>query len=101
MLKRFQVLLEDWQEEYLRLLTDVYDISFSEACRFLFSLGTLNAVEKAFPEYKYRITKEEVKQFIDPKTSQEDRHKLISKLYFETRKAIEYRKTKVKKNHKK
>jgi hypothetical protein len=97
MLKRFQVLLEDWQAEYLRILMDLYDLSFSEANRFLFSLGALQGINLVLPEYDIKIDKEVVKKFISEKATQEERHKILSKLYFETRKAVEYRVTKLKK----
>ncbi len=33
MLKRYQVLLPDWLEDYVKLLADKYDLSFSEIIR--------------------------------------------------------------------
>lgn len=33
MLKRYQVLLPDWMEEYIKYLVDKYDLSFSEVIR--------------------------------------------------------------------
>jgi hypothetical protein len=100
MLKRFQVLLEDWQADYLRVLMDLYDLSFSEANRFLFSLGALKAIDLVFPEYDVKIDKDVVKKFINEKATQEERHKILSKLYFETRKAVEYRTNKLRKRKK-
>ena len=99
MLKRFQVLMEDWQADYIRLIGDLYDLSFSESCRFLFSLGALQAVNFVRPEYKVTVDKKLVRKFVNENASQEDKHQVLSKLYFETRKAIEYRKSKLKKRN--
>ena len=101
MLKRHQVLLEDWQVEYIQVLSDVYDVSLSEALRVVLSIGTLSIVDILSPEYKSGLTKEEIGKKIKKgglsTTSNEEKHKDISRLYFEARKATEYRLSKLKK----
>ena len=100
MLKRHQVLLEDWQVEYLQTLADVYDVSLSEALRVILSLGTLYVIYLINPEYKLKYSKEElgrmIKRSSSPSISTDEKHAYISKLYFEARKVTEYRIAKLK-----
>jgi len=101
MLKRCQVLLTDWQEEYIRNGAQRYDQSFSEVLRIFLSEGFLHLIPLLHPEYKPGIAGRQLAEMTrkagNPNTSIEERHKLISKLYFEARKAVEYRMSKVKK----
>jgi hypothetical protein len=57
--------------------------------------STLSAVCSFHPEYKPETTIQEIsklaKENIESNLGREDLNKLISKLYFETRKAAEYR----------
>lgn len=100
MLKRCQILLEDWQEEYLKDVADRYDQSFSEVTRIVLAEGFLYIISLLHPEYKSRITgkhlTEMTKKAGNTNIPEEERHKSISKLYFESRKAVEYRISKVK-----
>ena len=99
MLKRCQVLLEDWQENFIRNVAERHDQSFSEIIRLFLSEGFLYIVPILHPEYKPRITAKDLigitKKAGNPNTLIEERHKIISKLYFEARKAAEYRLIKV------
>ena len=105
MYKRCQILLTDWQEEYLKDATQVNDLSFSEMARIVLSEGILCAVSGRYPEYKPGITKKEhaqmMKKGANPATTPEEKHRLIAKIYFEARKAAEYRMKKVRKQVKK
>ena len=105
MLKRCQVLLEDWQQEYLKNTAKRYDQSFSEVLRIFLSQGFLFIIPRLHPEFKTAITGKEIKKMTikvgSPSTSIEDRHRLISRLYFEARKAVEHRLSKVKNREKK
>jgi hypothetical protein len=94
MLKRCQVLFEDWQMEYLNHLADIYDLSFSEAVRMSISFGFICAISVLHPEFKPGIDKKSIQKASNRKLPEEELHKLLSKLYFETRKAVEYRMTK-------
>jgi hypothetical protein len=100
MLKRYQVLLSDWQEEYVRFLTDKYDLSFSEVIRSMIVLDAILATQYLYPEYKpAKPVKEivkELKKFAEG-GKQEDLYRLLSTAYFEARKAMEYRLKKEKK----
>jgi hypothetical protein len=94
MLKRYQVLLPDWLEEHIEYLADRYDLSISEVIRGEISFSILSAVMHLFPEYKPDIsTKEILNQLIEQdkdNLEREQLHRVLSKIYFETRKAIEY-----------
>jgi len=105
MLKRYQVLLPDWLEEYTMHLADRYNLSFSEIIRIQICFSTLSAVSSFYPEYKPGTTIREISKFakenIESNLGREELNKLISKLYFETRKAAEYRLKKEKEQKKK
>ena len=104
MLKRHQVLLEDWQVEYMKTIAENYDISLSEALRLLVSLGTLNIVSLANPEYRMGVSKKEIengiKRFGLASATRDNKHKDLSQLYFEARKGAEYRVAKIKARNK-
>lgn len=90
MLKRYQVLLASWQADYLKYLSDKYDVSFSESIRAAVSLAIMCTIPKVYPEYK--VTKPGDKMCdISKKVADEvEVHKLLSNLYYEARKAAEY-----------
>jgi hypothetical protein len=95
MLKRFQVLLPDWLEEYIRFGAEKFDISISELIRIEVCLAILTQISELFPEYKTGISFKELfmiyKSHARKKTDKEDIRRMISKIYYETRKAIEFR----------
>jgi hypothetical protein len=94
-LKRFQVLLPDWLEDYLTILVDRYDLSFSEVIRIALCIEILTIVPLLFPEYKPEIDAKKISELIEIKTEnnidQDEIHRFMSKIYFESRKAAEYR----------
>jgi len=104
-LKRYQVLLPEWMEDYIKFLVERYDVSFSEIIRAELCFSFLNTVTTLCPEYKPGITSKEiieaVRLDIRDELKHEDFHRLLSKMYFETRKAVEYRMAKEKKPKKK
>lgn len=99
MLKRFQVLLTDWQEEYLRYICKKHDYSFSEIIRLILSQGILNMILNISPEYKPEINKRELHRMTKSVTrmnnTQAERYKYISIILYEAQKAIDYRLQKV------
>jgi len=105
MLKRYQVLLPDWMEDYIKFLVEKYDLSFSEIIRAELCFSFLNTIIKLCPEYKPGITPEDIVESVrldgGDELKREDLHRLFSKMYFETRKAVEYRLNKEKKSKKK
>lgn len=101
MYKRFQVLLTDWQEAYLRYVSEKHDYSFTEILRVFLSLGFLYTIPLLSPEYRPRVTKKQLskmtKNVARLASTEAERYKFISTVYFEARKAIEYRLSRVKK----
>jgi len=95
MLKRHQVLLTDWLAEYIWYIAKKYDMSFSEVIRAMLSVQFLRMISDLSSDYKPNLTDKEIvkilRQLATHKTAEEEMHKLLSKLYFETRKAIEFR----------
>lgn len=104
MLKRYQVLLPDWLEDHIKYYVDKYGLSFSEGIRAELCSSILATVPKQFPEYKPGITSEEVidiiKKMQKKKIKKEEALRLLSKVYFEARKASEYRIAKEKEKRK-
>ena len=101
MLKRYQVLLPDWMEEDIQHYIDKYGLSFSEGIRPELCSAIIATVQLQFPEYKPDTTIEEIigklKKMENRKIEKEEINRLLSKVYFEARKASEYRRTKTKK----
>lgn len=91
MLKRHQVLLENWQTDYLKKMSEVYDISFSETVRVAMSLGFLCGIAAVYPQYKHRLDKKLLSKLAHQGHPSEEMHKMLSTLYFESRKATEFR----------
>ena len=105
MLKRYQVLLPDWLGDYIKLLVDKYDLSFSEVIRVEICMAILNSIPSLYPEFKPGITSKEIyrlqREEAQENMEREDTHSMLSKIYFESRKAIEYRFAKEKTQKKK
>jgi len=96
MLSRQQILLLNWQVDYARFLSDSYDVSFSEAVRILNSIAIIAIINGLYPtKYKPTITLKKIVNHISAmqqgKMRLEDFHKMTSDLYFEARKAVEFR----------
>ncbi|MFC1704287.1 hypothetical protein ACFL1E_05875 [Candidatus Omnitrophota bacterium] len=102
MLKRYQILLNDWLADHIRAASEKYDISFSETTRLALCLQFMQLVNKVYPKYKPKVTEAEITNLIlkrnKSKVIESDKqHKLFSKIYFETRKALEFWATQEKK----
>ena len=92
MLKRYQVLLEDWMVDHIKDMAGRYDMSFSEMLRVLLSAHTLELIELT-TRYKSKIDWKRHEKFVKAGNldhmERSEFHKALSKLYFETQKAIE------------
>jgi len=99
--KKYQVILPDWMADYLEQTAETYELTISEVLRLEISLGILSATQHFFPEYEQKSSLAEIfKQHLATKPKDIDRelfHKNISKIFFETRKAVEYRMENIKK----
>lgn len=94
MLKRYQVMLEDWQEQHYKLMSEKYDVNFSEMIRMTLCIDTYFATKAAFPRYKFNIDEKMLKSIIKGKyevknIDLDEPHRFISRMYFEARKAAE------------
>ncbi len=99
MLKRYQVLLPDWLEDYLKLGVKQYRLSFSEIIRLEICFSVLAMIEELHPEYKPNLSMKDIlskaKSSNKSNVKKEDINRFASRIYFETRKAIEFRSSKV------
>ncbi len=95
MLKRQQVLLEDWLVDYAKYLSQLYDLSFSEIIRLSMCIEYLDTISRVYTGFKPTLTKPMImKKLADARKKQmgeEKIHQMVSKTYFEARKAIEFR----------
>jgi hypothetical protein len=95
MLKRNQVLLNDWLVDIIKDMADKYDLSFSEVIRIFLCIQLGKMISYAYPEYDYNLVYKETEKIVRRKNSgksmsMEDLHTQISRLYFECRKAAEF-----------
>jgi len=105
MLNRYQVLLPDWLEDYIKLGAETHGFSFSEIIRLLLCLSVLTQIQALDPEYTPNLTIKDILVSINKAATEHAEKKsfsrLVSQIYFETRKAIEYRMQKLEKMSKK
>ena len=105
MQKRYQVLIPDWLEEYIKWGVKKYRLSFSELIRLEICQAVISTIQARYPEYKPGYTTQDllegIGRFEKGRLSHEDMAKVTSKIYFEARKAIEYRFAKEKATKKK
>ncbi len=62
MLKRYQVLLTDWIEDYIKLVADKYDISASAASRVHLAIAILYVITALYPDYKPNLENKELRE---------------------------------------
>ncbi len=98
--KRYQVLLSKCMEDYLKFICERYDLNFSSAIRVHMCLGFLYTLSNIQPNYKMNLPKDELlklsKKAGNKELKEEEIHQFLSKIIFETRKAVEYRLSKEK-----
>lgn len=95
MLKRYQVLLPEWLGEWVEHLVDTYDLSFSEIIRAEICYSILAGTANLYPDHKLGLTVQELskqaKNNAEEEMNRDEMLRTISKMYFETRKAVEFR----------
>jgi len=103
-LKRYQVLLQGWLEDYVKYIVEIYDLSFSEVIRLELCFAILSSTISQYPEFKPGITPQEIlesaKKAAQFGINRDELHRVMSKIYFETRKAVEFRLSQEKKSKK-
>lgn len=94
MLKRYQVLLDDWLADFIKERAEKHDASFSEVIRIALCIYYGGMIKEFYPEYEYEFTTKKMtsllKKFAALDMSDDVVHKMISDIYFETRKALEF-----------
>ena len=104
MLKRYQVLLPAWLMDYIKHNVDKYDLSLSETIRAEICCSILAAAPSLYPEYEPGLVCEDIFKLVKKNThnnmGRDEKHRMLSKIYFEARKAIEYRLNKERKQKK-
>ncbi|NIO49584.1 MAG: hypothetical protein GTN73_09160 [Candidatus Aminicenantes bacterium] len=95
MLKRYQVLLSDWIEDYIKVVAEKYDISTSAVIRIHMGLAIIFVMTTLYPEYKQNFTDKEfqelAKKAAKGKLDEVEAHNAMSRILFEARKAVEFR----------
>ena len=95
MLKRYQVLIDGWIEDYIKFVAEKYDLSSSAVIRIHMALGIIFVRTVTHPEYKLNIGNKEFQEFSQKAAKGEfpevEVHQLMSKILFETRKLVELR----------
>jgi hypothetical protein len=88
-------------EDYLKLVAERYDLNFSAEIRIHMCLGILYVTSILYPEHKINLIDKEFlelsKKAGKKELREEEVHQMVSKVLFETRKAVEYRLSKEKK----
>ena len=94
MLKRYQVLLDDWLAGHINTMCERYDTSFSEQLRIALCRKYLDLIPLMYPQYKNYVDLEDEKRIVKKGNyediGREGLHMRLSKMYFETQKAIEF-----------
>ena len=94
MVKKFQVFMPKWLSDHIKVFEDKSGISFSEAIRVYICLGVICVVDVLYADYKPDLSIKsickEIKSF-SRKTDREYIKESLSQLYFEARKAVQFR----------
>jgi hypothetical protein len=94
-LKKYQVLIPEWLENYIIHIAEKYDLSVSEVIRAEICYAINSQITYFYPEYKPGISNTELleafRSNLGEDFDREEIHKIMSKVCFETRKAVEYR----------
>ena len=94
MLKRHQVLLDDWMVEHIKKIAEKYDLSFSETIRGALCLTYIHLIIKDYPSCKIDLRgvyeRSSLKGGNFQKVGRGQFHRDMSKLYFEAQKAIDF-----------
>ncbi len=98
---RYQVLLDDWLADYIKFLTEKFDLSTSSVIRTNICVAILYTTQLLYPEFKHTISEKELRELATKEAKDEleeaELHRMLSKVIFEARKAVEFRLAKEKK----
>lgn len=93
-MNKFQVLLPDWLEDYVDFLSKKYGLPISEVIRMQMCAAGLFMAKILYPEYDTSFSLDAVKSIPTEFAKEQDQEVLkrkLSKLYHESRKAVEFR----------
>jgi hypothetical protein len=100
-MKSYQVLLPRWLERPVKKRVEQLNVSFSEVLRVQVCLAVLALQKVMHPDYKPDMELEDflnkIKSFLDENHEKNEILELYSDIYYETRKALEYREKQEKK----
>ena len=100
MQKKIQVMIPIWMMDYFEKLGGYIELNTSELFRLYTCVAIIASVTNLFPDYKAGITLneifEKIKVVIDKDEDREEIFRFLSDIYFEARKAAEYRLKKIK-----
>ncbi len=92
---RYQVLLDDWLADYIKFLTEKFDLSTSSVIRTNICVAILYTTQLLYPEFKHTISEKELRELATKEAKDEleeaELHRILSKVIFEARKAVEFR----------
>ena len=93
MLKRHQVLLNDWLADFIKDMAAQHDMSFSECIRLGLCMYYGSMISELHPECKFDFSAKKVvglmRKYMGTPKNEEEMHKTLSTIYFESRKAME------------
>ncbi|MDH4220961.1 MAG: hypothetical protein OEW23_19560, partial [Candidatus Aminicenantes bacterium] len=82
--KKYQVLLSNWMEDYLKFICERFDLNFSSVIRVYMCLGILFAISNTQLDYKIDLPKDELlklsKKVSKDELLEEEIHQLLSKI---------------------
>jgi hypothetical protein len=93
-LKKIQVMLPMWLSDHIERMSEIVDLSVSEFMRLQLCLAVIAYTSIAFPQYKPDLTLKKICSDSRKLLSSDDREsylRFLSKIYFEARKAVEFR----------
>lgn len=96
MLRRKQIMITDWLDDYLTAISKRYDISYSEVIRIATSFFFAETLCLAYPKkYKLNISAKDISKVLKHMAENEDyieeSRKLISDVYYETKNILKDR----------
>ena len=95
MLKKHQVLIPDWLEDYIIHIAKKYDLSVSVVIRAEICDAINSQITYFYPDYKPGTSNSELleafRSYLGEDFDREEIHRIMSKVCFEARKAVEYR----------
>ena len=93
MLKRKQILLPDWLDDYIKEISSAYNVSYSEVVRVMLSFSFGQVAAKLYPQYEFSIDVDRMiassREHNNGEVNVEDNRKLRADIYYEAKKIID------------